>query len=106
MKTWEYMILEPNADGDPDSKVDLDELGKDGWELITVKPGFIQATSNDTAPYETDFWYFKRPLEPAPANIKLVHAAKEVVSALDDHGEWGDLKEAIARLSYVLENPA
>lgn len=47
---WEYMIIKDWEHGNPDSEEDLNDLGKDGWELVAVKReepiGYV--------------WYFKR----------------------------------------------
>ena len=34
----EYKIIDSNTDGNPDSEYELNELGKDGWELCAIMP--------------------------------------------------------------------
>jgi len=50
MYTWEYKILKDWQEGNPDSVFDLNELGKERWELITFR----------MAPGLGNVWYFKR----------------------------------------------
>ena len=47
---WEYKIIDTSKDGNPDSEYELTELGKEGWELVTIK---IDSFGNER-------WYFKR----------------------------------------------
>ena len=49
MQKWEYKIVEKTI-----SESQLNELGKDGWELVAVA---IKAT------WIGHFFYFKRPIE-------------------------------------------
>lgn len=37
---FEYKIIDTGIDGNPDSEFELNELGKDGWELVTIQPEF------------------------------------------------------------------
>jgi len=48
--TWEYMVIDEHKHGSPDNEFELNELGKEGWEL-TCSRG--DSTGNRT-------WYFKR----------------------------------------------
>ena len=47
---WEYKIIETGDGGNPDDEYEMNELGRDGWELVTVK---IEHTGAER-------WYFKR----------------------------------------------
>ena len=47
---WEYKIINPHKDGNPNSEFELNELGKEGWELVTI---------SDRC-WPTESWYFKR----------------------------------------------
>ena len=33
---FEYKIIDPEEDGNPDSEYELNELGKDGWQLVGI----------------------------------------------------------------------
>ena len=33
---WEYRIIDSMVDGNPDGQYELNELGKDGWELCGI----------------------------------------------------------------------
>jgi hypothetical protein len=68
MQSWQYTAITFEIQPDRSSRKDLnperdgllDELGADGWELVTVVPlalGTIPASSNTTH----ERWVFKRP---------------------------------------------
>lgn len=48
--SWEYFIVDTSKDGNPDNEYELNELNKEGWELITIK---IEVNGSER-------WYFKR----------------------------------------------
>lgn len=49
VKCWEYKIIDDQLEGNPDSVFELNELGKDGWELVFRTSGL-----------GGERWYFKR----------------------------------------------
>lgn len=49
---WEYKIINPHKDGNPNSEFELNELGKERWELVTVVD----------RGYKIEAWIFKRRL--------------------------------------------
>ena len=49
---FEYLIIDDSEDGNPDSVFELNELGKEGWELCCIQGcGHVIK------------WYFKRTVE-------------------------------------------
>lgn len=53
MLKYEYLIIDDSKDGNPDSEFELNELGKEIWELCFVLDGINGSRR----------WYFKRFLE-------------------------------------------
>lgn len=49
---WEYRFINPHKDGNPNAEFELNELGKEGWELVTVID----------RGYAIESWIFKRHL--------------------------------------------
>lgn len=49
MKKFEYKIINSMLDGNPDSEYELNEIGKEGWELCAILPEI-----------NTTKFYFKR----------------------------------------------
>ena len=35
---YEYQIIDSAVDGNPDSEFELNELGKEGWQLVGILP--------------------------------------------------------------------
>ncbi len=38
MKKWEYRILEVSMDLNDNDEIEVNNLGKEGWEMVSVNP--------------------------------------------------------------------
>ncbi len=47
---YEYKIIDDAVDGNPDDEFELNELGKEGWELCAINSSYRGSRR----------WYFKR----------------------------------------------
>jgi hypothetical protein len=54
MKKWEYRV-----ENDANDEVDIDKLGLDGWELVTIVSKLIPMGLHNETVY---FYFFKREL--------------------------------------------
>lgn len=61
---WEYQIINDWEHGNPDSEEGLNELGKEGWELVSVVDHIVKVISS--GPLTGKRWYFKRRLQNGP----------------------------------------
>lgn len=62
MKKWEYSILEIVMDLDDDDENEINNLGREGWEIVSVTP--IASGSAEGVSYTSSVIFtFKRELE-------------------------------------------
>lgn len=71
MQKWEYITQEKGLIGAKDEYEFLREMGKKGWELVSVY-----------LVYPRSRYYFKRPLPPETTATKIFN---EVEKEVDDH---------------------
>jgi hypothetical protein len=63
VQKWEYKILDGGKSATPDGDYgnSLNELGKDGWELVGVEPATRYSMGGGNTSANTRVFHFKRP---------------------------------------------
>jgi hypothetical protein len=92
MQAWEYTVrtfdIQPEAEGEHDGNAERDsliaELGAAGWELVTVVP-LTLAASTRTAGTTHERWVFKRSITSSGAYPAVAQATAE-----REHSATGD----------------
>ncbi len=62
MKKWEYRILEVSMDLNDNDEIEVNNLGKEGWEMISVTP-IIKDTVSGGSYTSSVIFTLKRELE-------------------------------------------
>jgi len=63
MAVWEYKIIDDWLDGNPDHEDELNDLGREGWELVTCQK-VVARFDDGTLVQGAKRWYFKRLHQP------------------------------------------
>ena len=69
IQKWEYKSLIHKAtDDEIDIELDLNSLGKEGWELVDVAANTYKTNVNPKRELQMQIFYFKRPVQP-PSDV-------------------------------------